>query len=121
MKVVVCVEVPYEHARRFAKCCELPFLDLGIMIKAHVQGDVWYVRVNEINVSTESQMLIAYCDFEYEGMSLDYLENPGKCEKIFLAFKEDLSWRPFGDYPRDAGIPDGPSEKDCLEMLGLSQ
>ena len=36
MKVVVCVEIPYEHARRFAKACELPFLGLDMTIRAHV-------------------------------------------------------------------------------------
>jgi hypothetical protein len=118
MKVVVCVEIPYEHARRFAKVCDLPVILMGMKIKAHVEGDAFYATINEVNVSTESQILIAYCDFSDEGMTNDYLDNPGKCEKIFSAFEEDPTWRPFGDYPKGSGIPDGPSEKDCLEMLG---
>ena len=117
MKVVVCVEIPHEHARRFAKVCDLPLLLLGMTIRAHVEGDEFSVNVNQIDVSTESPMLVAYCDFSGEGMTNDYYDNPQKCEKIFEAFEEDASWRPFGDYPKDAGIPDGPSEDDCLRML----
>lgn len=117
MKVVVCVETPYVHARRFAKVCDLPMLCIGMNIRAHVEGDVFYVHVNTIEVSTESQMLITYCDFSEEGMTNEYDDNPRKCEKIFAAFEEDPSWRPFGDYPKTAGIPDGPSEKHCIEMM----
>ena len=75
--------------------------------------------MNEIDVSTESEMLIAYCDFREEGMTNDYYDNPGKCEKILAAFAKDASWQPFGDYPKGADIEDGPSEGDCLRMFGL--
>jgi hypothetical protein len=117
MKVVVCVEVPYKFACRFAKVCEMAVLFPGLVIRAHVEDDAWLVTVYQIDVSTASEMLIAYCDFRDENMTTDYRHNPEKCETIFSAFEEDPSWEPFGDYPKTSGIPDGPSERDCVEML----
>lgn len=117
MNVVACVEIPYEHARRFAKVCDLPTLFLGLTIRAHVEGDEFSVHVNQVDVSTESQMLIAYCDLREEGMTNDYYDHPQKCEKIFSAFEEDATWQPFGDYPKNSSVPDGPSEKRCIEMM----
>ncbi len=109
MKVIVCVELRGDL--RFAKACNLPiepFFDLVIM--AHVEKDVWSVVVNQIEISTASPMIIAYCHLEDDALPT-----------TFEQFRGDPSWKQFGNYTSDEEVPDGPTEADCVAMLQDSE
>ncbi len=109
MRVIVCIEMKRVSQPRFAQVCDLPVSPFpGLTIRAHVGDDVLQTKVKDVDVSTKSQMLVAYC----------YLDEGGGDNWVMDKFQADKHWKQFGARSdAEKNIKDGPSEDDCLEMM----